>query len=243
MTMQNTIGRKIEMPYSKWKMFKGRLRFKWKMFCNIPRSVYLSLRFPFLYPRNRFTGLHYNNWRIIDKMKDLYAESTKIVNDGSYHTEITNKFKWFRYKMLKFWHDKVLQVMFWIPTFNELDSMDKGWRRCFGIQMCKEIKDALLAAGGRKLLRKYRIMQIKEKFGMLMLYDRGAPKDVNKIIEKYEFISFRTCIDCGAPATGYTTGWVEPYCDKCAKKNNVDDDRFERFGTKENTWYGYYTLD
>ena len=226
------------MPYSKWKMFKGRLRFKWKRFYNIPRSVYLSLRFPFLYPRNRFTGLHYNNWRIINKMKDLYAGSTEIVNDGSYRTEITNRFKWIRYKILKIWHDKILQVICWIPTYTELNSMDKGWRKCFGIQMCKEIKDALIEAGGRKLLRNYRIMQIKEKFGMNCWYDNGAPQDVNKIVQKYEFISFRTCIDCGAPAAGYTEGWIEPYCDKCAEKRGVE---LKKFGTKDNTWYGYYT--
>ena len=29
-------------------------------------STILCIRFPFLYPRNRFTGNHYNNWRIIE---------------------------------------------------------------------------------------------------------------------------------------------------------------------------------
>ena len=169
-------------------------------------------------------------------MKDLYAGSTEIVNDGSYRTEITNKFKWIYYKILKVWYDKILQVICWIPTYTELDSMDKGWRKCFGIQMCKEIKDALIEAGGRKLLMDYRIMQIKEKFGELCWYDNGAPVDVNKIIKKYEFISFRTCIDCGAPAAGYTEGWIEPYCDKCAEKRGVE---LNKFGTKDNTWYGY----
>lgn len=149
----------------KFNRFKFRLRYKWKRLCNIPKSVYLSLRFPFLYPRNRFSGLHYNSWKISNRMKDLYAESTKIKDDGSYQIEVVDRFKWIRYNILRFIHDYVLQVIFCIPTYTELDAMDKGWRNCFGIQMCKEIKTALLAAGGRKLLRSYRIMQIKEKFG------------------------------------------------------------------------------
>ena len=32
---------------------------------SIKNSI-LCIRFPFLYPRNRFTGLHYNNWRVRD---------------------------------------------------------------------------------------------------------------------------------------------------------------------------------
>ena len=221
----------------KFNRFKFRLRYKWKRLCNTPKSVYLSLRFPFLYPRNRFSGLHYNNWKIRNRMMDLYAESTKIKDDGSYQIEVVDRFKWIRYNILRFIHDDVLQVIFCIPTYTELDDMDKGWRKCFGIQMCKEIKAALLSAGGRKLLRSYRISQIKEKFGVLCWYDNGAPEDVHKIIQKYEFISFRTCIDCGAPAAGYTEGWIEPYCQHCADKR---DKTLRIFGTRKDTWYGYY---
>ena len=37
-----------------------------KLIHRIIKSSILCIRFPFLYPRNRFTGLHYNNWRIQD---------------------------------------------------------------------------------------------------------------------------------------------------------------------------------
>ena len=30
------------------------------------KSTFLCLRYPFLYPRNRFTGKHYNNWKIYE---------------------------------------------------------------------------------------------------------------------------------------------------------------------------------
>lgn len=35
-----------------------------KIIYNTIKSSILCIRFPFLYPRNRFTGLHYNNWKV-----------------------------------------------------------------------------------------------------------------------------------------------------------------------------------
>ena len=35
------------------------------------KSTLLCIRFPFLYPVNRFTGLHYNNYKIRSKIADI----------------------------------------------------------------------------------------------------------------------------------------------------------------------------
>ena len=48
-------------------------------------NTLLCISFPFLYPRNRFTGLHYNNWEIntfLDNCKKMSYTTTeiKIVN-------------------------------------------------------------------------------------------------------------------------------------------------------------------
>ena len=103
----------------------------------------------------------------------------------------------------------------------ELDYMPDGWRRAFGIQMCEEIRKILIKGN---YLNSYRIAQIKEKFGGLRWYDEGAPssiyKELQDVIDKYEDISFRTCICCGRPATKISQGWISPYCDKCAGKLN-----------------------
>ena len=129
-------------------------------------SIYLCIRFPFLYPRNRFTGLHYNNWKIRDTLKELVNDAYNFGGkEEGYKMTVKNRWKWIQYNVLKWFHDYFLQVVFCIPTYTELDSMDAGWRKAFGIQMCKEIKQALLDAGGRKLLHRYRISQIKEKWG------------------------------------------------------------------------------
>ena len=120
--------------------------------------------------------------------------------------------------------------------YNWLDSMPKGWKKAFGLQMCKEIRAGLLGTGGKKLLKDYQISDIKEKFGTLRWYDWGAPSVVHKIIEKYGYISERTCIVCGDIATVKTTGWICPYCDKHIPENA----NYYHFGHKDYTsWYGW----
>lgn len=124
---------------------------------------------------------------------------------------ITNKRKNFCYKVIKWIDSEILDRILFIPTWNELDAMPSGWRKAFGIQMCKELKAQLKKD---HYLYKYRIAQIKEKFGYLHWYDEGASKEVYDIIDKYEDISYKTCIVCGKPATKLSGGWISPYCDE-----------------------------
>lgn len=96
--------------------------------------------------------------------------------------------------------------------FTELDSMPSGWRKAFGTQLCDELKAELESAG---YMDKYRITDIKEKYGGLRWYDNGNTSKGHEIISKYEDMSYRICIKCGKPATRVTTGWISPYCDDC----------------------------
>lgn len=50
------------------------------MFIDRIKSIWLCLKYPFLYPRNRFTGLHYNNWDLLDWIGRKRKESTMFVN-------------------------------------------------------------------------------------------------------------------------------------------------------------------
>ena len=99
----------------------------------------------------------------------------------------------------------------------ELDDMPRGWRMAFGEQMCEEIYQALMNDPRPNALEDYRIIQIKEKFGSLRFYDSHGNREIDRIIEKYEDISAKTCIRCGKPATKISTGWISPYCDDCAQ--------------------------
>lgn len=278
----------------------------------------LCLKYPFLYPRNRFNDRHYNNAKLISYIneKEKYTHQRISISfvyekdkkdNASYHTEVTDCTLTFNdgneynilqsgrfisiytpvelveyavvniddyikggiitginvyqykhsfgnnfnsYSIVVRMHDdykfefkegmmfqpidvklgtlwdsftiwganmlnNILRVFHFIPTYTELDAMPDGWRKKFGLQMCEEIKQALLSEkDGKKLLKDYRIMQIKEKFGGLRWYDNVSTKKVSEIINKYEYISMKTCIVCGEPATYISNGWISPYCDK-----------------------------
>lgn len=100
-------------------------------------------------------------------------------------------------------------------SYTEMDAMPEGWRIAFGDAMLEE-----LAAALGDYASEYRITQIKEKYGGLRWYDNGAPVHCGhyEIINKYENMSYHTCIKCGAAATKISTGWISPYCDFCATK-------------------------
>lgn len=278
-------------------------------FLHTLKSCWLCLRFPFLYPRNRFTDKHQVNvlgkpiwklkenslqlisitgkqetenaskyyhsygsflnyhyelkkddkklyiWRTGDKVKKVHDLTSILWNSDKFEilgtnlifafagnpiiqimvktkdeTDksnygfrmesvefITNKWTHFWYKILSWFDEKVLDRILFIPTYTELDAMDSGWHKAFGIQMCEEIKAQLKKEHN---LYKYRIIQIKEKFGGLRWYDECSSREIKNIIQKYEEISYKTCIICGKPATKISNGWICPYCDEHFPKNN-----------------------
>lgn len=98
-------------------------------------------------------------------------------------------------------------------TSTEIDDMPYGWFKAFGMNMLRELKEAL-----GNSLNKYRITQIKEKYGGLRWYDAGCTEEGFKVIHKYSRLSQITCIKCGKPATKISGGWISPYCDECYEK-------------------------
>lgn len=273
-------------------------------------SIYLSLKYPFLYPRNRFTGLHYTDWKLNDKICTLRKESHKgyyvkfikdnvenrfevfpLINQSEYNDTIkykvishnnysltvceiekkdssrnvtyypiningfyyvydfdlcdwinisgyvkenddkineneefsnhfyylcTDKRKERKADILEWIHEYIIGLFYCIPTYSEFDSFPEGWRRKFGIQMMDELKKQLKK---EKQLYKFRITDIKEKFGGLRFYVASASKEVYDIINKYENISYKTCIYCGKPAEYITSGWICPYCSDCISED------------------------
>ena len=322
-------------------------------------STYLCIRFPFLYPKNRFTGKHYNNWKIQEKINKLKSEYTqhfsfhlispnyigiiekhptlskesiikklvniknvevRVYNDDKqvyfeirkgcsirvekfsfeelflkfnqkftvsnvYICETRKKFfgadkesigyslyietpdyvkeesdnnsnnpltlEWVGFKSIVIDKNKNNSIIFYkvihkfyelfhcIPSYTELIGMDTGWKKTFGIQMCKEIKHSLIYTfinkenikpynifkyikaylKGIKLLYKYTITDIKSKYGGLRWYTTWDTNGTREIVDKYESLSYNICYICGKPADYITTGWIDPYCKDCISEN------------------------
>lgn len=204
----------------------------------ILKNIILCIRFPFLYPRNRFTNKHYNNWYILNKIKDLGVkyhyfsrEDKKLYfkkKTDNFVIGWTNPFIPFYIFLLKCCH-RFLSIFHCIPTYTELDAMETGWRKRFGIQMCKDIRNQLIRdyfeynflKGFKKtftfLLFDFRIMQLKEKYGELRLYTNWATPKVFDIIEYYSEKSQHICFNCGKDADIVTSinSYRLPYCREC----------------------------
>lgn len=133
--------------------------------------------------------------------------------------------KYYQYRN-KFWQDSCWYY-----------AVDEGWRY-LALQMFEEIRRELKREG--KPFDSFRIYDVKEKQGCLDINCSGDyDSSVEKIVDKYDYISFRTCNKCGAPAFGYTEHpWILPYCKRCAPRNT----EIYKFGTPKNKWYGVYSL-
>ena len=213
----------------------------------IPATI-LCIRFPFLYPRNRFTGKHYTNWKLNELQREAHLKAFKVVGEfgnkeNPAHIEKVSNWWAFVEKFYRFL-ECCIGVFHIIPAYTELDALDKGWRKAFGIYICKDIKRALLADGGWKRLKMYRIDQIKEKFGELCWYDHGGNEETNRIIAKYTYISRYTCITCGKSADYVTRGWIEPYCKEHLPEwiDPTDPEQVKEYYTEEFPFYGQYRI-
>ena len=155
--------------------------------------------------------------RILVKVKD---ETDKNNYGFSNHTInlIKNKFYYNLYKIAKWVDEKILDKIFILPTYNEWEAVEPGWNKAFGKQFLKELKQQLIKD---KMLYKWRITDIKEKWGRLQLYCNYGSKELYQIIHKYERLSWDYCIRCGKPTEVISTGWISPYCKECAEKNHL----------------------
>ena len=216
------------------------IKFKIKKYTwDVIKSSYLCIRFPFLYPRNRFSDKHYNNYKLSEKYTDIFKKwnnwSKEHVNDyidkfgkdsvildntivkSDYIMKLASKkdrFLYWFYKNLETFYG----VFHCIPTYTELDAMDNGWRKRFGIQFCKELKDSINKNPNKNYKKNFRILQIKEKWGEFQCYVSSYSPEVERVINKYGYLSQYVCVHCGEDAVKKTMGWICPYCEKCLPK-------------------------
>lgn len=106
-------------------------------------------------------------------------------------------------------------------AFTLADDFPVGWWKAFGLMLCEDLRVEL---SKYHYLDKFRITDIKEKYGQLRIYHNGAPIgcEVNDIIGDYSILSENICIRCGRPDSHMTNeGWIMPECYECYKKKYV----------------------
>ena len=82
----------------------------------------------------------------------------------------------------------------------------------------QEYVDKLKATLDEKTAQVPVATQVKEKFGGLRFYVQGAIEKHWSYITFAEFMSHRTCEECGAPGETYTDGWHATLCETHAKE-------------------------
>lgn len=101
-------------------------------------------------------------------------------------------------------------------TWHEAHSMGSGWWKAFGLMLCRDIQQALKRGD---CVEKYRISEVKEKYGELRWYSYHETDEISRIIDKYSHVSRHVCWFCGRPDVAITNaGWILPICEECYKK-------------------------
>ena len=197
------------------------------------KNTSICLKYPFLYPRNRFTGNHYNNWKLIDLRCHIYKnyhvfDTKNNKKQGWYFKKIGDR--WSEYwknwwalpvtKLITLLNDYILAFFHIFVKYNELDFFRfeaPGWAKAFGTDMCNDLRKRLKH---EKILYSWRITQWKEKNGEMRLYSNFSSKETESIISKYMSKSRHICINCGKEADVITTmeSWKRPYCHECYNK-------------------------
>ena len=97
-----------------------------------------------------------------------------------------------------------------------LEELPTGWRIAFGNQLAD---DVIALAKKYNFENEYEVLQIKEKYGSLCWYEGHVPPEMHvehsNLIQKYEEMSYRTCVICGAAAEAPRGMYDQPICDEC----------------------------
>ncbi|MFR3182189.1 MAG: hypothetical protein ACLTPN_00985 [Clostridia bacterium] len=160
---------------------------------------------------------------MIDKIKDIPEETVvstidKIEKETEHNKELIKKYPWLQIRNV--WDNKPVEDC----EFTWLDDLPFGWRKAFGLEMVEKLDQILRKANYQN---KYRITQIKEKWGFLHWYDNGVPASIyeeyNNWLNKYEELSKHTCIMCGEKGELIDKGWIMPLCLKCKESEDINE--------------------
>jgi len=97
------------------------------------------------------------------------------------------------------------------------NELPNGWFRLF-LMYCKYIRPHLVQAD---YLYDFSFSQLKEKWGMMCLYNMGYPESIEYLTRTFEAYSKYVCSICGDAATVETFGWVRHLCNDCSIRYTI----------------------
>ena len=92
-----------------------------------------------------------------------------------------------------------------------------AWHKLF-LVYCKEIRPHLIASNK---LTNFRFSQLKEKYGIMRMYNFGSCASVEEITCLYERFSKFICYACGNFSSLETAGWIGFFCAECVPDYSV----------------------
>lgn len=87
-----------------------------------------------------------------------------------------------------------------------------GWEPL--IRKLSQEVEAIIVALPEKERKKFRVKQVKEKFGTLRFYMGVAHDGIRAAIDRAEQESAQTCETCGKPGKVRSGGWISVLCDE-----------------------------
>lgn len=98
----------------------------------------------------------------------------------------------------------------------------KGWHNLI-TETLREI-EAIYQENNISMSDDFEILQIKQKFGELIIYSKSRLRDqVNMAIKEARIRSVRVCESCAATGRIYNQGWrISTLCEKCAVAEGYD---------------------
>ena len=129
------------------------------------------------------------------------------------------------YRIVDVWTQEPLDLS--STWYNDIP---KGWRKAFGKDFSKDLKKVLIKTDS---LYSFHFQEIKEKYGTLRIYGYPFNEEIEKIFDKYETLSYYTCIKCGKKAEVMSVGWISPYCKKCHRKTFGENAKYIEIGKEE----------
>jgi hypothetical protein len=87
-----------------------------------------------------------------------------------------------------------------------------GWEPL--IRKLSQEVEAIIVALPEKERKKFRVKQVKEKFGTLRFYMGVAHDGIHAAIDRAEQESAQTCETCGKPGKVRSGGWISVLCDE-----------------------------